>query len=91
VDYTRDGKWLVYASYPDRTLWKIRSDGTGNTQLTFPPMKAMQPHWSPSGDQIAFMGQLPGRSTLLYIVSESGGALDQPTERATGLVTRASP
>ena len=37
--FSRDGKWVVYTSYPDHTLWRSRSDGTERMQLTFPPRK----------------------------------------------------
>ena len=34
--FSRDGKWVAYASYPDHTLWRSRSDGSERMQLTFP-------------------------------------------------------
>jgi Tol biopolymer transport system component len=75
VDYSRDQQWLAYVSYPDKSLWKIRSDGSQNTQLTFPPLKVNQPHWSPKGDAIAVMGQLPdGRHRVLIVPSQGGPA-----------------
>ena len=36
--FSRDGKWVAYASYPDHTLWRSRSDGSERMQLTYPPM-----------------------------------------------------
>jgi Tol biopolymer transport system component len=52
--FSRDGKWIAYASYPDRTLWRSRSDGTERMQLTFPPMEVLFPAISPDGTKVAF-------------------------------------
>ena len=35
--FSSDGKWVAYASYPDYTLWRSRTDGTDRLQLTDPP------------------------------------------------------
>jgi hypothetical protein len=35
--FSSDGKWVAYASYPDHTLWRSRTDGTDRLQLTAPP------------------------------------------------------
>jgi Tol biopolymer transport system component len=32
--FSRDGKWVAYASYPDHSLWRSRSDGSERMQLT---------------------------------------------------------
>ena len=36
--FSRDGKWVAYASYPDHTLVAQSSDGTDRLQLTNSPM-----------------------------------------------------
>jgi Tol biopolymer transport system component len=61
VDFSGDGKWVTYVSYPDGTLWRARSDGSERLQLTFPPVAPSLPHWSPDGMQIAYTAFL--RST----------------------------
>jgi serine/threonine protein kinase len=52
--FSRDGKWVAYASYPDGSLWRSRSDGSDKLQLTYPPMKANLPRISPDGMKVAF-------------------------------------
>ncbi|HET9308493.1 MAG TPA: hypothetical protein VFO46_20930 [Candidatus Sulfotelmatobacter sp.] len=37
IDFSRDGKWVTYVSYPDSLLWRSRADGTEKLQLTYPP------------------------------------------------------
>jgi Tol biopolymer transport system component len=74
ADFATDGTRLTYSSYPERTLWTARADGGDPIQLTFPPMAAVQPHWSPDLKQIAFMGQLPDKPRRVYVISAEGGA-----------------
>jgi len=49
VSFSRDGQWVAYSSYPDRTLWRVRADGTDKRQLIYPPMEAVYPSISPGG------------------------------------------
>ena len=74
VDYSRDGQWVVYVSYPDGSLWRSRADGTNRLQLTTAPMTASTPRWSPKGEQVVFQGGTGG-NTGLYLVAKEGGAL----------------
>ena len=73
TDFSRDGRWVAYVRYPERTLWKVRTDGSERVQLTFEPFEAIQPQWSPDGRQIALMGQWPGGHHRIYLISQSGG------------------
>ncbi len=77
VDFSRDGKWVVYVSYPDRALWRSRIDGSDRLQLTQPPISAFLPHWSPAGTQIAFIDTQAGKLWKTFLVSAQGG---QPVE-----------
>jgi Tol biopolymer transport system component len=52
--FSRDGKWVAYASYPDRSLWRSRSDGSERMQLTYPPTQVGFPYISPDGTKVAF-------------------------------------
>ena len=72
VDFSRDGQWVTYVEYPEGTLWRSRVDGTQRLQLTFPPLRAMVPRWSPDGRQIAFYA-IGGAQQQLYLIAASGG------------------
>jgi Tol biopolymer transport system component len=52
--FSRDGRWVAYASYPDGSLWRSRSDGSEEKQLTYPPMVVTLPRISPDGTRVAF-------------------------------------
>ncbi|MGC1297803.1 MAG: hypothetical protein WA869_22460 [Alloacidobacterium sp.] len=52
--FSRDGKWVVYRSYPDGSLWRSRSDGSERLQLTSPPMETVMPWISPDGTKVTF-------------------------------------
>ena len=73
VDFSRDGQWVTYVSYPDDTLWRSKLDGSARLQLTYPPMRTGLGHWSPDGQQIAFAGALPGKPWRVYLISKDGG------------------
>ena len=60
LDFSKDGQWVTYTSYPDGSLWCSKLDGTERLQLTFPPMRALLPRWSPDRKQIAFNAIVPG-------------------------------
>jgi Tol biopolymer transport system component/DNA-binding winged helix-turn-helix (wHTH) protein len=74
--FSADGKWVAYTSYPDGVLWRSRVDGSEKIQLTFPPMAAAMPRWSPDGTQIAFNATLPGKIWNIYVVSSAGGSAE---------------
>jgi WD40 repeat protein len=76
ISFSSDGKWAAYGSYPDATLWRSRIDGSERLQLTFSPLRAYQPDWSPDGKSVAFMGTEPGKSWRVYIVSAGDPAHD---------------
>ncbi len=73
ADFSPDGQWIVYVSYPELTLWRARTDGSQKTQLTFWPTYATLPRWSPDGKQIAFIGLETGKHWKIYLVSSDGG------------------
>jgi Tol biopolymer transport system component len=79
LDFSRDGRWVVYVLYPEGTLWRANADGSERQQLTFPPLIAGLPRWSPNGKQIAFIGRLPGKWWRIYLIPSDGGSPQQVT------------
>ncbi len=73
VDFSRDGQWVTYVSYPEGSLWRSKADGSERLQLTFPPMQVSLPRWSPDQKQIVFTGSLPGKPDRNYLISANGG------------------
>ena len=73
VDFSRDGQWVTYVSYPDGALWRSKLDGSARLQLTYPPMQTALAHWSPDGKQIAFSGTAPGKPWKIFLISTDGG------------------
>jgi DNA-binding winged helix-turn-helix (wHTH) protein len=83
VAFSRDGQWVTYISYPEGTLWRCKIDGSERIQLTFPPLRAVLPRWSPDGKQIAFNAMLPAKSWNIYLISSNGGTAQRilPSEQ----------
>jgi|KBSMisStaDraftv2_1062788.scaffolds.fasta_scaffold05665_2 serine/threonine protein kinase/Tol biopolymer transport system component len=75
--FSRDGQWVAYVSYPEGTLWRSRLDGSEKVQLTFPPLSARLPQWSPDGKQIAFFAFSGSPHPKAYTVGSDGGQLAQ--------------
>ena len=65
VSFSKDGQWVAYVSFPEGTLWKSKSDGSQRIQLSYPPLIAVLPSWSPDGKQLVFYGFLPGQNAKL--------------------------
>ncbi|MGH9774992.1 MAG: winged helix-turn-helix domain-containing protein [Candidatus Acidiferrales bacterium] len=73
VSFSRDGQWVAYVTVPGSLLWRSRVDGSERLQLTFSPMGASDPQWSPDGKQIAFSATAPGRPPGIFLISPHGG------------------
>jgi Tol biopolymer transport system component/DNA-binding winged helix-turn-helix (wHTH) protein len=77
VDFSTDGRWVTYVTYPEGEVWRSKADGSQKLQLTSAPLKTYLPRWSPDGKQIAFMGQAPGKPWKIYLVPSEGGNVEQ--------------
>jgi eukaryotic-like serine/threonine-protein kinase len=73
VSFSKDGQWVAYTAYPESTLWRSKADGTERLQLTYPPMIALLPRWSPDGKQLAFYELVQGQNARLRTISVDGG------------------
>ena len=69
--------WGTHAA--EKTIYKVKSDGTGATQLTSGP-NDWWPIWSPDGTRIAFT-----RDNLLWIMNADGSGVRKVP---TGAITR---
>jgi Tol biopolymer transport system component len=79
ASFSKDGKRVAYVSYPEGNLWVSDSDGRGRLQLTFPPLYAFLPYWSPDGKQIAYMGLASDRHWHIFLMPAEGGSPEQLT------------
>ena len=72
VSFSKDGQRVAYVSFPEGALWTSKIDGSQRLQLSYPPLYAQQPCWSPNGKDIVFFGFSPGQKARLYTVSIDG-------------------
>lgn len=72
-DFSRDGKFVAYVSFPDGILWRANRDGNGQVQLTKPPFYPRNPRWSPDGAQILFTDNTQKGVDVIYTVTSQGG------------------
>ncbi len=84
LEYSADGKWITYISFPDRSVWRSAADGTEALELTPHSMGASTPHWSPDGKRIAFFGGPPNTPSRIYVVPFASGAVQQVTHGESG-------
>ena len=88
VDFSPDGKWVVYARLPERTLWRSRLDGSDATPLTVSGAEAYSPHWSPDATQIAYMSISPQNHYKACVIPADGG---QPRQLLPGAGEEGTP
>lgn len=90
IDYSRDGEWIAYVTYPQGDLWRSRLDGSQRLQLTSAPMKPFLPRWSPDGRQIVFSGRKPGEVWKAYLIGARGGTPEVLAPSSTPQDTRSA-
>ncbi len=74
LDFSRDAQFVAYVTYPEGVLWRSRADGSERRQLTYPPLVASMPRWSPDGKRIAFAAATSANSRLkVFVMSADGG------------------
>jgi serine/threonine protein kinase/Tol biopolymer transport system component len=88
ADIHPDGQSMTYVAHPELTLWRSKPDGSSRTQLTYAPMQAHMPRWSPDGTQIAFVASLPGKPWKIYVIPADGGT---PREANAGEHNQSDP
>ncbi len=71
VDFSKDGQWVAYTSFPEGILWRCKSDRTDCLQLTYMEGYSVNPRWSPDGKTILFF-QMDGWPRI-YTVPADGG------------------
>jgi DNA-binding winged helix-turn-helix (wHTH) protein len=79
---SRDGKWITYTSYPDRNLWRSRTDGSEKLQLTYAPTVVAWPRISPDGTKVAFSSSDVNCSSCIYVLPLEGGTPIKVAENA---------
>jgi Tol biopolymer transport system component/DNA-binding winged helix-turn-helix (wHTH) protein len=89
--FSHDGQWMAYIDFPGSVLVRSRVDGSERRQLTFPPMRALNPQWSPDDAQIAFHASpQAGANDKIYLVSRDGGLPTAAAPDARGRQTHPS-
>lgn len=73
VDFSRDGNWVLYVTYPERSLWRSRIDGSDKEQLTLRPMEAWNSRWSPDGERILTFLTGDGARPGVSVIPAQGG------------------
>ena len=79
---SRDGKWVTYTSYPDRSLWRSRADGSERLQLTYAPTVVAWPRISPDGTRVAYSSSDASCSSCIYVLPLEGGTPTKVAENA---------
>jgi Tol biopolymer transport system component len=73
VDFSWNGKFVLYAPFPGDALLRASEDGTGVQQVLSGFNHPGGPRWSPDDTQIAFIHNDPDGLDSTYVVSSQGG------------------
>jgi serine/threonine protein kinase/Tol biopolymer transport system component len=77
VRFSPDGQWAAYVTYPEGNLWRSKVDGSERLQLSFSPIRAALPTWSPDGKKIAYVAATVGERFKIYVISADGGVSEE--------------
>ncbi|HEX4537032.1 MAG TPA: protein kinase [Candidatus Acidoferrum sp.] len=77
VRFSPDGQWAAYVTYPEGILWRSKIDGSERLQLSFSPVRAALPTWSPDGKKIAYVAATVGQEFKIYVISADGGGSEE--------------
>ncbi|MGI8783789.1 MAG: protein kinase domain-containing protein [Acidobacteriota bacterium] len=78
-DPSPDGRWLAFSSRGKQDdLMIIRTDGTGQFQLTDDPYRDRRPRWSPDGKRLVFYSDRSG-AYQAWAINPDGSGLRQLT------------
>lgn len=74
-----DGEWIAFSSMgaPQEDLFVIRSDGTGERQITSDAPRDRFPRWSPDGRRIAFFSNRGSNRWQIWEIHPDGSGLRQ--------------
>ncbi len=92
-----DGKWIAYvvttidrdADKLRNTIWMVNWEGTQDVQLTFSPVTANSPRWSPDGKYLSFLAEAPADAksddkedakSQVWLLDRRGGSPRQLTD-----------
>jgi Tol biopolymer transport system component len=73
LDFSRDGRGVLYAPFPGTTLLRAERDGTDVQQIASLPDHPVNPRWSPDSSRIVFAYSDRAGRSLAYIVAAKGG------------------
>lgn len=89
LDFSPDGQWVAYVTYPEGVLWRARKDGSEAVKLNDTSARVLGPKWSPDGRQLAFLARMDrGAKWKAFVVPADGGLsheVDSGTEETTGV------
>ncbi len=81
VDFSRDGKSIVFVHEPEHMLWVSGVDGSDARQMDTGDVHEIElPRWSPDGKQIAFMGRTGGAPFRIFVIPAAGGKSREASE-----------
>jgi Tol biopolymer transport system component len=73
ISFSPDRQSVAYVGYPDRKLWRSRTDGNDRRPLVGGDFDLDGVAWSPDGKWIAFRSRMAGRRMKIFLIPASGG------------------